>query len=47
MVTSTMYASQIVALTFTIMVTLILLSMALEETFPLVKTFAQSQSEFN
>ena len=40
-----MYASQIVALTFKIMVTLILLSMALVETFPLVKTFAPSQSE--
>jgi hypothetical protein len=44
-VTSAKYASQIVALTFKIMVTLILLSMALVETFPLVKTFAQSQSE--
>ena len=40
-----MYASQIVALTFTIMVTLILVSMALVKTFPLLKTFAQSQSE--
>jgi hypothetical protein len=44
-VRSAMYASQIVALTFTIMITLILVSMALVKTFPLVKTFAQSQSE--
>ena len=45
MVTSAIYASRILILTVTIMITVILVSMALVKTFPLVKTIAQSQSE--